>query len=74
MLAAYANCTPEELEQAINRINASDVLAMLDHLCVAPIHYIEDYQDDALAIKALLAGKLCIQMPIAGEGNVCTTA
>ncbi|HNW40091.1 MAG TPA: UTP--glucose-1-phosphate uridylyltransferase, partial [Candidatus Omnitrophota bacterium] len=69
LFAAEVTRLDKEIDKIINEVNARGVLAMLNKLDVSPVAYIEDTRDDQAGIDALIAGKLCIQMPFAGAGS-----
>jgi hypothetical protein len=71
MAERLSRLIPDGNIDAVDDINAKTVLSIFHNadIGVAPIYFIEDWVDDALAIEHLKQGKLCIQMPFAGAGN-----
>jgi hypothetical protein len=57
----------------INERNAKKSYDIIENspngIQAAPMHFVEDLQDDEAAIEALKKGKLCLQMPFAGAGS-----
>ncbi len=69
LLISYRNADTEGVNVYLDALNARRTLKHLDELEVAPMFYVEDYQDDNLSIENLLKGKLAINMPFSGIGS-----